>query len=103
MNLSGISIMVIICYVMGEVIKKIFKEKLNKYIPLILTLLGGALGLIIYITNKELMLEVGNIYEAIVIGLLCGNSSTGANQIIKQMLKKEEENKIWKHRQQIHP
>ena len=89
MNLSGLIIIAIISYLMGEILKKIFSKKLNKYIPLILTLLGGILGVVIYLTNREIMLNISNVYESLVVGLLCGNSSTGANQILKQLLKKE--------------
>lgn len=93
MGLNGISIILIICYVIGEVIKKITKEKINNYIPLILMLLGGILGILIYVTNKELMIGISNIYEALIIGLIGGSGSTGTNQIIKQLLKiKEEKN-----------
>ena len=79
--------------VIGEVIKKFSKEKLNNYIPLILMLLGGILGILIYVTNKELMIGVSNIYEALIIGLIGGSGSTGTNQIIKQLLKIKEEKK----------
>ena len=91
MGLNGISIILIICYLIGEVIKKISKDKLNHYIPLILMLLGGVLGILIYVTNKELMIGVCNIYEALIIGLIGGSGSTGTNQIIKQLLKIKEE------------
>ena len=91
MGLNGISIILIICYLIGEVIKKFSKEKINNYIPLILMLLGGILGILIYVTNKELMIGVCNIYEALIIGLIGGSGSTGTNQIIKQLLKIKEE------------
>ena len=93
MGLNGISIILIICYLTGEVIKKFSKEKLNNYIPLILMLLGGILGILIYVTNKELMIGVSNIYEALIIGLIGGSGSTGTNQIIKQLSKIKEEKK----------
>ena len=87
MGLNGISIILIICYLFGEVIKKISKDKLNHYIPLILMLLGGVLGILIFLTNKELLEEITNIYEALIIGLIGGSGSTGTNQVIKQLIK----------------
>ena len=93
MGLNGISIILIICYLFGEVIKKLSKEKLNHYIPLILMLLGGLLGVLIFLTNKELLEGITNIYEALIIGLIGGSGSTGTNQIIKQLLKIKEEKK----------
>ena len=77
----------VICYVIGEIYKIIFKEKAHKYIPVVLTILGGLLGILIYITNPE-MLMVDNIYNALVLGLISGISSVGANEMIKQLIKK---------------
>ena len=75
----------VICYVIGEIYKIIFKKKAHKYIPVVLTILGGLLGILIYITNPE-MLMVDNIYNALVLGLISGISSVGANEMIKQLI-----------------
>lgn len=92
MELSGISIIIIICYVFGEIIKQVFKGKYNAYIPLVLTLIGGILGILIYITNKEIMMNCENVWTSIVIGLISGSASTGSNQIIKQLMKEGNKN-----------
>lgn len=92
MELSGISIIIIICYVLGEIIKQVFKGKYNAYIPLVLTIIGGMLGILIYITNKEIMMNCENVWTSIVIGLISGSASTGSNQIIKQLMKEGNKN-----------
>ena len=77
----------VICYVCGECYKLIFKKNHLKYIPIVVSILGAILGILIYITNPE-MLMVDNIYNALVLGLISGISSVGANEMIKQLIKK---------------
>ena len=69
------------------------KKKIYCLLPPIITIIGGVLGVIIYITNKEMIAFASNIWMALEIGLISGASSTGANQIIKQILKSKGENK----------
>lgn len=52
---------------------------------------GGVLGILIYITDKELIFNVNSIWIALGIGIVSGISSTGTNQIIKQINKKGDE------------
>ena len=56
-----------------------------------MAIIGGLLGIIIYLTNPEMILNAENIWIALGIGIVSGASSTGANQIIKQIFKKGEE------------
>ena len=51
--------------------------------------IGGVLGILIYYTNPEIILNADNIWTALGIGIVSGLSSTGTNQIKKQMLKKD--------------
>ncbi len=92
MEFTSIPIIVILCYVVGEIYKVIFRNKQNLYklIPIVLSCFGGLLGIIIFLTNPEIMLNVSNIWSAILIGVVSGASSTGTNQIIKQIFKKGE-------------
>ena len=47
----GIPIIVIICYMIGEAYKLIFKNKETyKIIPIITTLAGGVIGVILYVS-----------------------------------------------------
>lgn len=71
----------------GEIFKVVFKKKkqLFKLIPILLSFIGGLMGIVIYYTNKESILNVSNIYDALLIGIVSGASATGTNQIIKQL------------------
>lgn len=91
MEFASVSIIVIICYVFGELYKLLFKTKQEfyKFIPIILSILGGILGIILYLTAPSILLKADNIWTALGIGMVSGASSTGTNQIIKQIFKKE--------------
>ena len=102
MNFASVPIIVILCYILGEIYKIIFKNKKETYklIPLLVSLFGGVLGVLIYFTAPEI-LNVDNIYLALEIGIISGSSATGTNQIIKQIFKNKEEeneNKNWNFR-----
>ena len=91
MEFTSIPIIVILCYLIGEIYKFLFKNKqdLYKLIPITLACFGGLLGLLIYLTNPEIMLNVTNVWSALGIGIVSGVSSTGTNQIIKQIFNKK--------------
>ena len=91
MEISSIPIILIICYMVAEVFKVIFKKKDNMYklIPIFVSMLGGMLGILIFLTNPEMILNAANIWNALLVGIVSGASSTTTNQIIKQLLKKE--------------
>ena len=75
----------------GEIYKVIFKvkEELYKLIPIIVTITGGIIGILIYLTNKEIIFNADNVWIALEIGLVSGASATTTNQIIKKVFKKE--------------
>ncbi len=93
MEFTSVPIIVLICYVIGELYKFLFKKKKEtyKFIPILLSISGGILGIFIYLTNKEMIMNASNIWIALGIGIVSGSSSTGTNQIIKQLLSKEKE------------
>ena len=87
----GIPIIVTICYMIGEVYKLIFKNKdVYKIIPIITASFGGVLGVIIYFTNPNVLLNPTDVWTALLLGIISGASSTGGNQIIKQVFKNDE-------------
>lgn len=90
MEFTSVPIIIIICYMIGEIYKVIFKNKENLYklIPIIVSLLGGVLGIVIFITNKEMIFNADNVWVALGIGIVSGSSSTAANQIVKQVFNK---------------
>ena len=95
MEFTSLPIIILICYVIGEIYKYLFKKKPEtyKFIPILLSNSGGILGILIYLTNQEMMMNASNIWIALGIGIVSGASSTGTNQIIKQLFRKEKEEK----------
>ena len=91
MEFTSIPVIVLLCYLIGEIYKVLFKskEELNKLIPIIVSLIGGCVGILIYLTDKDFM-KVSSIYDALLIGLVSGSASTGTNQIIKNVFKTKE-------------
>lgn len=91
MNITGVTVIIVCSYMIGEIYKVIFskKQEVYKLIPIILAITGGAIGILIFITNPEILLDANNIWIALFIGIVSGTSSTGTNQIVKQLFKKE--------------
>ncbi|MCM1131737.1 MAG: phage holin family protein [Roseburia sp.] len=99
MEIVSIPVITILCYLAGEFFKLVVLRKKTryKYIPIIVGGIGGALGLIIYFVSPELLLDTTNPFMAIAVGIVSGLASTGTNELVKQMLKrKEDENAIKK-------
>ena len=89
---TSIPIIVVLCYIIGEIYKVIVRKKkeAKKLIPIVMAIVGGILGILIYLTNPEIIFKAENIWIAIVVGIASGESATGTNQIIKQILNKGE-------------
>ena len=64
------------------------KEK-YKYIPVIVMVCGGLIGLICYLVDKNILMNANNVIDAIVIGISSGSVSVSSNHVIKQFIKKE--------------
>lgn len=90
MDFTCVPIIVVCCYIIGEIYKVLFKNKQEAYklIPILVSILGGILGVFIYFTNPEMVLNADNVWVALGVGIVSGASSTGTNQIIKQLFKK---------------
>ena len=90
MDFTSVPIIVVCCYIIGEIYKVLFQNKQEAYklIPIVMAFIGGLLGIIIYLTNPEMILDAENIWIALGIGIVSGASSTGANQVIKQLFSK---------------
>lgn len=91
MNFNTVPFIVVCCYIIGELFKLILNKKTYKYIPMLLSFIGGIIGLLIYLFTPNLSIS-NNIYDSILIGIISGTSSTGYNQIIKKILKQGEQN-----------
>ena len=92
MNFTAVPIIVICCYLCGEIYKAMFRNRTDayKFIPVVTSVTGGILGTIIFLTNPEVILDAPNIWVAIGIGVVSGASATGANQIIKQIFQQNQ-------------
>ena len=93
MNFTAVPIIVICCYLCGEIYKAIFHNNTNAYrfIPIVTSVMGGILGVVIFLTNLEVILDAPNIWIALGVGIVSGASATGANQIIKQIFQQTNE------------
>ena len=93
MDFVSVPIIVLICYMIGEIYKVLFKhrQELYKLIPIIVAFIGGILGVLIYITTPEMIFNVNNLWNALLIGIMSGSSATGTNQIVKQIYRNKEE------------
>lgn len=74
----------VICYLFAEFFKTVILKTKNKYkyVPIIVGFIGGILGVVMNLLNP-----VTDIFTAIMIGIISGLASTGANQLIKQLKK----------------
>jgi hypothetical protein len=90
MDIAYVPIIVVCCYVIGELYKLIFRkiDSTYRFIPVVTIVAGGLLAVLIYFTAPELV-NAENVYEALVIGFVSGAGSSGANQIIKQLFQKK--------------
>ena len=91
MDYTSVPIIVLCSYIVGEIYKVIFKRKKDGYklIPVLVAIVGGVLGVLIYLTSPEMIFNVDNVWVALGIGIISGFSATGTNQVVKQLIKKE--------------
>lgn len=91
MEFTSIPVIVLLCYLIGEIYKVLFKSKedLYKLIPVFVTLFGGLLGLVMHLVEPS-FLGVESVISALEIGLISGAASTGMHQIIKKTFKAKE-------------
>lgn len=74
-------LIVVICLIVGFILKKWIKDINNKWIPTICALLGVAISI---------WIGGGLTPETVAIGLVSGLASTGLHQLVSQILLKEE-------------
>ncbi len=86
MEKISIPVIPILSYIIGEFFKLVVlrKKKRYKYIPLIVGIAGGMIGLSMVYISPELILTK-NPYTATAIGIVSGLASTGTNELIKQI------------------
>ena len=84
----SVPVIALICYLVVEGIKIVFKEKskVKEILPIISAFIGCMLAIIMYAFVPEVKL-FDNILDAIVVGIISGLGATGSNQIFKQIKK----------------
>lgn len=75
-----------VCFLIGEIAKKISKETINRFVPEICGLSGGVLGLVAFYTIPS-FIPAENWLSALAVGIASGFAATGIHQIYKQMKK----------------
>ena len=92
---TGVILIVLITYLIGEIYKFIFRNKEEYYrlIPIIVTIIGGLVGILLYYTANDLF-QASHVYDALLLGFVSGASATGTNQIIKSIFKQNDYTEI---------
>ena len=89
MEIISVPAIVSITYALIEAYKKWIakgREKYLAFIPLIALILGGVLGVVVFYIEPSIIIakDVG---WALIVGMASGLSSTGTNQVFKQLKK----------------
>ena len=83
-NIRNSSRIVAICYVIGLGCKA-YEKIPDKWIPVIMAVCGGALGVAGLYTMPDF--PAGDVINAIAVGMASGLAATGVNQLYKQQCK----------------
>lgn len=79
--IATVGAITVIAYLIGMACKA--SGKIDKWIPVIVGVVGGILGIVGMYTMPEF--PAGDILNAIAVGIASGLASTGVNQIVKQL------------------
>ena len=81
LGIASVAVITVICYLIGQVVKVTGLE--NKYIPVIVGVCGGALG----VAGMFLMPDfpAADYMTAVAVGIVSGLAATGINQAVKQL------------------
>lgn len=82
LGIIAVPAITIICYLVGIGVKAIPLD--DKFIPLIVGVVGAAFGLVAYLTGMP-NFPADNFITALAVGIVSGLASTGINQIFKQL------------------
>lgn len=67
-------------------------EKVLRFLPIIAAVTGAILGIVAYFSMPEII-PASNAFVAVLIGGASGLAATGTNQVFKQLIKKDENEK----------
>ena len=82
LGIVAVPAIAIICYLVGMGVKASPLD--DKFIPIIVGAIGGVIGTVAYLTGMP-NFPADNVITAIAVGIVSGLSSTGVNQIYKQL------------------
>ena len=85
--IATVAAITVISYLVGMACKA--TGKIDKYIPCIVGLIGGILGVVGWKTITGFPAD--DVLNAIAVGIASGLASTGVNQIVKQLSQSEAE------------
>ena len=81
-GIASVAAITVICYLMGQVVKVSGLD--NKFIPVIVGLTGGVLGVAaLYINLPDF--PAADPLTAVAVGIVSGLAATGVDQTIKQL------------------
>lgn len=77
---------VAVCFLIGEIAKKISNESINRFVPEICGVSGAILGVLAFFTIPA-FIPAENWLTALAVGIVSGFAATGIHQIYKQAKK----------------
>ena len=83
LGIGGVAVITVICFLVGQLVKATGLD--NKYIPVIVGVAGGALGVLGMFVMPEF--PATDYMTAAAVGIVSGLAATGINQVHKQLTK----------------
>ena len=83
LGVGGVAVITVICCLVGQLVKATGLD--NKYIPVIVGVAGGALGVLGMFVMPEF--PATDYMTAAAVGIVSGLAATGINQVYKQLTK----------------
>lgn len=83
LGITGVAVITVICFLVGQMVKATGLD--NKYIPVIVGVAGGPLGVVGMFIMPEF--PASDYMTAVAVGIVSGLAATGINQVYKQMTK----------------
>lgn len=87
-GIASVAAITVICYLIG-IAGKAIDQIPDEYIPIIVGVAGGILGVVAFLTGMP-DFPATDVITAIAVGIVSGLSAVGANQIGKQISKSKE-------------
>lgn len=86
LGITQVAAITVICYLVGIGCKAV--GSIDKYIPCIVGVCGGILGVVAMYVMPEFI--AADILSAIAVGIVSGLASTGAHQVTHQLTKEDD-------------